>query len=132
MQLRYWFILFLSTGLITTACKTSQLTNKNSKNNQNDTTKNSIDSNQTFVPDSIILRDTSAFNTNGDSTKLVPKKSPLDAKVDYHAQDSIVFDATGKVLFLYDTAQINYQEIELKANYIEINMDKKELWEKAL
>ncbi len=134
MQLRYWFILFLSTGLITTACKTSQLSNRNKPKNQKDTanTKTQADTTtNTLIPDSLVLRDTSANTINGDSTKIVRKKSPLEDKVDYHAQDSIVFDAKGKILFLYDTAQINYQDIELKANYIEINMDKKELWGKG-
>lgn len=132
MQFRYWVILFLFTGLITTACKTSGIANKNNKNNKKDTTntktQNNLDSNQTLLKDSLILTDTTALNINGDSNKIVPKKSPLEAKVDYQAQDSIIFDATGKILMLYDTAQIKYQDIELTANYIEINMDKKELW----
>lgn len=134
MKLRYWFILFLSTGLITTACKTSQQVNKNKQNNTKDSTNTNTqitkDSTNNFVQDSLILNDTSALKLDGDSSKLV-KKSPLDKKVDYNAQDSIVFDASGKVLYLYDTAQINYGDIELKANYIEINMDKKELWGKG-
>lgn len=135
MQLKYWFILFLSTGLITTACKTSQQgPKKKPKTNVDSTntnTQNNLDSNKTFLPDSIILRDTSALKLDGDSNLLGQKKSPLDKKVDYHAQDSIVFDASGKVLLLYDSAQINYGDIELKANYIEIDMGKKELWGKG-
>jgi lipopolysaccharide assembly outer membrane protein LptD (OstA) len=134
VKLRYWFILFLSTGLITTACKTSrQANNKNHKNLKDSTNTNTQitkDSTDTLVRDSIILNDTTSFKLDGDSNK-VAKKSPLDKKVDYNAQDSIVFDASGKTLFLYDTAQINYGDIELKANYIEINMDKKELWGKG-
>ena len=134
MKLRYWFILFLSTGLITTACKTSQQANnknnKNLKDTANTNTQLSSDSANTALQDSIILNDTTSLNLGGDSNK-VAKKSPLDKKVDYNAQDSIVFDASGKVLHLYDTAQINYGDIELKANYIEINMDKKELWGKG-
>jgi len=134
VKLRYWFILFLSTGLITTACKTSQQANnknnKNLKDTANTNTQLSSDSANTALQDSIILNDTTSLNLGGDSNK-VAKKSPLDKKVDYNAQDSIVFDASGKVLHLYDTAQINYGDIELKANYIEINMDKKELWGKG-
>lgn len=134
MQLRYWLILFLSTGLITTACKTNQHANRNHKNNEKDSsntnTLNSLDTNA-FKTDSIVLTDTSSFIVDGDSNLLARKKSPLEDKVAYHAEDSIVFDASGKILFLYDTAQINYQDIELKANYIEINMDKKELWGKG-
>lgn len=135
MKLRYWFILFLSTGLITTACKTTQQANnnrnKNEKDSTNSKTKINLDSNRTLLPDSISLNDTTALNLNGDSILKIQKKSALEAKVDYHAMDSIVFDAKGKVLYLYDTAQINYQEIELQANFIEINMEKKELWGKG-
>ncbi len=135
MQLKYCFILILSTGLITTACKTSREANNkkfnNSKDSSNTKTQQDLDSNQAQIPDSLILRDTSAFAINGDSNKVIKKKSPLESRVDYNAQDSIVLDATGKILFLYDTAQINYEEIELKANFIEINMDKQELWGKG-
>ena len=135
VQLRYWFILFLSTGLITTACKTSQLTNKNRNKNLQDTTNTNtqlkVESNKILVSDSIILNDTTALKLNGDCTLKVQKESFLEDKVDYNAMDSIVFDVKGKLLFLYDTAEIKYQEIELQANLIEINMEKKELWGKG-
>lgn len=134
MKLRYWFILFLSTGLITTACKTSQQANNKSRKNQKDTantnTQKLPDSSKVVFRDTLQLNDTTVLKLNGDSNKVV-KKSPLEQKVDYNSQDSIIFDATLKKLYLYDTAQINYDDIELKANYIEIDMDKKELWGKG-
>lgn len=132
MHLRYWFILFLFTGLITTACKTSKLADNKSNQPKIDTanthTQNDTNKIHVSLNDSIQLKDSTTLSLKGDSTKKIPKKSPLDAKVDYESFDSIVFDAKGKSLFLYDTAQINYKDIELKANLIEINMDKKELW----
>ncbi len=132
MQVRYWFILFLFTGLITTACKTNHLAKNNHHSNKADTTNTKTqldkDSNKVFIPDSLILTDTTAMNINGDSNKIVPKKSPFESKVDYYAQDSIIFDATSKKMMLFDTAQIKYEDIELTANYIEIDLDKKELW----
>lgn len=135
MHLRYWFILFLSTGLITTACKTSKLadnkTNQRDKDTTNTYTQKDSNSVSITLNDTLKKGDSTTVKLNGDSTKKVPKKSPLDAKVDYASYDSIIFDAKGKVLFLYDTAQINYKDIELKANLIEINMDKKELWGKG-
>lgn len=135
MHLRYWFILFLSTGLITTACKTSKLadnkTNQRDKDTTNTYTQEDSNSVSITLNDTLKKGDSTTVKLNGDSTKKVPKKSLLDAKVDYASYDSIIFDAKGKVLFLYDTAQINYKDIELKANLIEINMDKKELWGKG-
>ena len=131
MQLRYWFILFLSTALITTACKTRQNLgkNKNSPNLDTANTKTQTDTISDFSvkTDSVTLNDTISSILDGDSTKTV-KKSPLEEKVDYKSQDSIVFDVKNKVLMLYDTAQINYTNIELQANYILIDMNKKELW----
>lgn len=104
---------------------------KNKVDTTNTNTQAKLDSNQTQLTDSLVLNDSTAFKLDGDSNVLVKKKSPLDKKVDYQAQDSIVFDATGKSLFLYDSAQINYGDIELKANFIELNMTKKELWGKG-
>ncbi len=64
----------------------------------------------------------------GDSAKLTVKpkvkhKAPIDAKVVYHARDSIRFDANIKRLYLYGEASVKYEDLELKAGYIDISMD---------
>jgi len=56
------------------------------------------------------------------------KGTNLEAEVVYHARDSIRFSVDLKKVFLYGEAQINYQEIELKAAYIEIDQETKEVY----
>lgn len=60
------------------------------------------------------------------SLKLKPKgkhKPPIENKVVYHARDSIRLDASTKKVFLYGDASVKYQDLELKAAYIELSMD---------
>ena len=55
--------------------------------------------------------------------KVKHKKAPIEDKVIYHARDSIRFDATIKKVYLYGEASVKYQDLELKAAYIDISMD---------
>lgn len=50
-------------------------------------------------------------------------KAPIESKVIYHARDSIRFDATIKKVYLYGDASVKYEDLELKAAYIDISMD---------
>ena len=50
------------------------------------------------------------------------KKQPLDAPVTYEANDSIVF-TQGGYAHLYGQGKVNYQQIELAADVITMNMD---------
>lgn len=52
------------------------------------------------------------------------KKNPLEAKVDYSATDSMRFEIKDQKVYLYNEAKINYQEISLKANYVDIDFSK--------
>ena len=51
-----------------------------------------------------------------------PKKNTLDAPVTYEANDSIVF-TQGGYAHLYGQGKVNYQQIELAADVITMNMD---------
>lgn len=46
----------------------------------------------------------------------------IESPIDYIARDSILFDAKNKKMYLYGEAQINYEKIELKAEYIELDL----------
>ncbi len=62
---------------------------------------------------------------NSDTLQVQPaekKKEPLDAPVVYEATDSIVFSQSG-VANLYGSGKVNYQQIELAAAVITMNMD---------
>ena len=50
-------------------------------------------------------------------------KAPIEDKVVYHARDSIRLDAAAKKVYLYGDASVKYQDLELKAAYIELSMD---------
>ena len=69
--------------------------------------------------------DTSAVVLPADTlaTDSVPKKkNALDAPVDYQAKDSIVMTA-GNWAYLFGEGNVKYQQIELQAEKIEMNMD---------
>ncbi|MCW3071574.1 MAG: hypothetical protein JWO44_1464 [Bacteroidetes bacterium] len=53
-------------------------------------------------------------------TKTVPKAF-LDDKVDYHADDSMITDITNQKAYLFNNAVVVYQDMTLKAGYIEID-----------
>lgn len=56
------------------------------------------------------------------------KGTKLEDEIKYHARDSIRFSVEEKKVYLYGEAQINYQDIELKAAYIEIDQETKEVY----
>ena len=58
--------------------------------------------------------------TANDSTK---KKDALDAPVVYSASDSITYDADSRKAYLYGNGDVKYENMELKAQRIEMNMD---------
>lgn len=74
-----------------------------------------IDFSHTAPADSL-ANDTTA----NDSTK---KKDALDAPVVYSASDSITYDADSRKAYLYGNGDVKYENMELKAQRIEMNMD---------
>jgi len=49
------------------------------------------------------------------------KKDNLKSKVEYAAKDSLRFDIKNQKVFLYNQADIKYQDIGMKAGYVEID-----------
>ena len=58
-----------------------------------------------------------------DSIRASKKESPLEAPVEYTAEDSVVFIMGKKNAYLYGDAKVNYTNIELKSEQIQMNMD---------
>ena len=54
--------------------------------------------------------------------------SDLQAKVEYKAADSIVFDVKTGMLYLYEDADLTYDKIKLKAKRVRIAMEEKTLY----
>ena len=72
-------------------------------------------------PGSIIVTDSiPADSVTGDSVK---SKNALDAPVVYEAKDSMVYDATNKMTRLFGSSQVTYQDMNLDAEVISMNMD---------
>ncbi|MCF8258888.1 MAG: hypothetical protein K9J06_15135 [Flavobacteriales bacterium] len=87
------------------------------------------DSLQVLIGDTLVVSGDSLLRTaHSDTTKGKSTQDALDAPVKYHARDSIRFSVDLKKVYLFGDAQINYQEIELKADYIEIDQETKEVY----
>ncbi len=54
-------------------------------------------------------------------TDTLKKESTLKAPVKYSARDSIRYSVSGKEVFLYGDAEVTYQDINLKADYIRLD-----------
>lgn len=114
-------------------------------------TEPATDSTVTFltntVKQSIVRTDTVRYADNDTTLQLLTsdtlaisadtidkpkKKSELEAEIKYHARDSIRFGVEDKKVYLYGDAQINYLDIELKAAYIEIDQETKEVYAEGI
>ena len=51
------------------------------------------------------------------------KKNSIEAPVEYTANDSIVYDAVGKMAYLYGESKVKYQNMDLESDRISINLD---------
>ncbi len=60
------------------------------------------------------------------------KKSAIDDPVLTNADDSIVYSLDGKIAYLYGNGVVTYQNLELKANYIEFDMETKQVYASGL
>jgi len=78
--------------------------------------------------DSIIL----SIDTTKVDTTIAKQSFFLNSKIDYKATDSILMDLTIQKVYLYKNAEINYENINLKAAYIEINFSKNIVFAKGV
>lgn len=51
-----------------------------------------------------------------------PRQSPLEAEVLYHSRDSFRISVAEQKIYLFGEAEVNYDDIELKADYIVFDM----------
>ena len=91
-----------------------------------------------IVPDSTPISIDTLLSTRDSlapDTLLLPvpkRKESLSAKVEYRAQDSIRFNMDEKRVYLYTASQLDYEKIELKADFVRINFDDKLLYASGL
>ena len=89
------------------------------------------------VSDSFLLPSDSLSISNdsiiADSTKYFPiSPNAVTSIVDYFAQDSVCFNMDSSTVYLYHNTDLYYEDINLKANYVEINFGKNELYSKGV
>jgi len=72
------------------------------------------------------VTDTTELSTATDSTE--SSKPVLDAPIKYDAEDSMIVSLDGQKVFLYNNAQVTYQNIDLTAYYIELDLETKEIF----
>ncbi|MEL7586358.1 MAG: putative LPS assembly protein LptD [Prolixibacteraceae bacterium] len=82
------------------------------------------------IPDTLISETITlpapADSLQNDSTK---KDTPvLEAPISYSAKDSIVVSLDSKKVFLYKDAIVTYEDIELKADFIALDLNTKEVY----
>jgi len=81
------------------------------------------------IHDTIHIADTNLRHSS-DSLKVKKKvkKDNLKSKVEYAAKDSLRFDIKNQKVFLYNQADIKYQDIGMKAGYVEIDFPLKTVY----
>lgn len=90
-----------------------------------DTTRNAAPALRPRLP-----KDSTTLAANNDSlhkdslkVDTVKHKPGIDSPVEYQATDSMVYDAATGLAYLYGKAQVNYQNMQLTAAKISMNMD---------
>jgi len=56
---------------------------------------------------------------------VVSGNNDFKSKVEYLSEDSIIFDIENNVVHFYEKADVKYEDMNLKANYMEVNLDNK-------
>ena len=69
---------------------------------------------------------------SSDTLKKNQDKDALKSKVKYNAKDSIVVDIKNEKIYLFGTAEIHYEKINIKAAYIEVDFGKNEMFASGL
>ncbi len=81
------------------------------------------------IPDTIKIKGSpaTADSLQNDTTKKA-QAPVLEAPINYNAKDSIVVALDSKKVFLYKEAVVTYQDIELKADFIQLDLNTKEVY----
>ncbi|WP_413998655.1 putative LPS assembly protein LptD [Flavobacterium sp. W1B] len=75
-----------------------------------------------------ILEQTKEIDTVKKIDSIKPKKAFLDGKVKYKAEQYVKIDQKKKLITLYDKAELNYQDVELKSGIIVMDYEKNEVY----
>jgi lipopolysaccharide assembly outer membrane protein LptD (OstA) len=88
---------------------------------------------QKVEKDSIsIVSDTIPALSANDSLRKSTSKNAIESKIDYSAVDSIRFNIKQKKVYLYNTVDIKYEDINLKAGIVDISFDKNAIYAEGI
>jgi lipopolysaccharide assembly outer membrane protein LptD (OstA) len=77
--------------------------------------------------DSVRADSLASDSLSSKSDKKSGKSESLDYPVYYHASDSNIMDMQRKLIYLYNDAEVKYSDIQLNADFIRVDLDKKEV-----
>lgn len=101
-------------------------------------TETAIDENRQLqsvsYADTLLVLDSLLIDTlQADALALDSVQEPfIEAPIVYDATDSIVLSLDGQKAFLYNNAKVTYQQIELTAYFIELDLETKEIYAEGL
>jgi len=73
------------------------------------------------IPDTVLVRQDTAVIDTVQAEAEKPTTTEIDAPIDYEADDSLIFDLENDKVYLYGNGFVTYQDIELRAAYIELD-----------
>lgn len=71
---------------------------------------------------SIVLSDTISASVDSVPLRSKNNSGAIDSKVHYTASDSMRFDLDNQKIYLYGNAEVTYEDLNLKAGYMELDM----------
>ena len=94
--------------------------------NLDDSTKINNDTINIIEDSTAIIQDTTIADTVPKGFNLSP--SAVTSIVDYYAEDSVTFELNNSTVFLHNKTDLNYEDINLVSDYVEVNFSKSELF----
>ncbi len=73
------------------------------------------------IPDTVLVRQDTAIIDTVQAAVKKPATTEIDDPIDYEADDSLIFDLENDKVYLYGNGFVTYQDIELRAAYIELD-----------
>lgn len=81
-----------------------------------------------IADNAVLLVETPAADTMKGATDTTKKKNFLDHVISGKNRDSLVYDVKNKMVYIFTEGDVNYQSMNMKADYMSVNMDTKEIY----
>ena len=103
---------------------------ESAKISDNDTSSASFKDTSGILPTDSLLNDSLVNDSLKKQKPLRPKakEGSFQSKVDYKATDSLRFNVKKQLVYLYGDAEVDYGKTNLKADYIELDLQKNEVF----